>query len=367
MPDVLSQNEVDALLAAVDGAKSEAHPPVEGRSLGEVCYYDFLRPERASPAAMRALTDVHEEAARGIAAAFSGALGTPVDCRLQAFDHAAWGEFVMDLPNPTCFAVIAASPASGGPKAEAGDQPTFRGGRFAFEIGPAILYPMMERLLGAQSGDEGEAPGRPLTAIERRVAATLIEMALRPIADAWGRARPVELALDRIEPNPQIAHVAPPGEMAARATFEVSIGSRSGHAHLAVPFGTFAGILAELAAASGRLDAGPAADRVGTSGPFCEAKTHRLSLAATAALGRVPVRLEAVVASLKMTLRQVAQLSAGDDIDLGRSEADGIVLTVAGRPKFRATMGEFRGRRAARIGRSPDGAKAAFGGEGSGT
>ncbi len=359
MPDVLSQSEVDVLLAAVNGDKGETRPPVEGRGLGEVRYYDFLRPERASLAAMRALTDVHEAAARGIAAAFSGALRTQVDCRLQAFDQVAWGEFVMDLPNPTCFALIAASPEH--------PQPTFRGGRFAFEIGPEILYPMMERLLGAQAGDEGEVPGRPLTAVEQRVAATLMEMALRPIADAWGRARPIELALVRIEPNPQIAHVAPPGEMAARATFEVSIGSRSGLAHLAMPFGTFSGILAELAAASGRLDVGPGEDGAGTSGPLSGVPTHRVSPAASAALGRVPVRLEAVVASLQMTLRKVAQLSAGDEIDTGRSESDGIDLTVAGRPKFRATMGEFRGRRAARISRSPGGAKADLGGKGSGT
>ena len=327
MPDVLSQGEVDALLAAVSASKDAARAPSDGRgpAAGEVRYYDFLRPERASSSAMRALSDLHETAARALGAAFSGALGEAVNCRLRSFDQVAWGEFVMELPNPTCFAVVEATPQAG---------------RLAFEIAPSVLYPMMERLLGAPAGSAGDAPARPFTEIERRVAAGLVEIALGAAAEVLSRARPVALALVRLESNPQMGGVAPPAEMAAVASFEMALGGHRGTAHLAMPFGSPGGLLEELAAA-------------GEGRP--RATSDRDAAATAAALGRVPVRVEAVAGTFRMTLRELAEMSAGDEIPGAPGGTGELVVTVGGLEKFRATEGELRGRRAFRVASRPGG------------
>ncbi len=353
LPDVLSQSEIDALLTAVSEPRGRDTVPADVR------YYDFLRPERASSAQMRALTDLHEAAARTMAAALGGALGTNVDCRLQAFEQTTWGEFAMGMPNPTCFAVVAAKRGAPVERAAAGDASAsgsagarqraglpggLHGARLALEIGPAILYPMIERLLGGppDSGGEagGEPPARPLTAIERRVAGTLLEVSLQGLAGVWGRVKAVELELLRIETNPQIVSVAPPEEMAAMATFELSVGRRGGAAseqagraglmHLCMPFSTF-GALFEAAAE------GAASPAEGANAATCTA------------LMRVPVRVEAYRAWTRMTLREIAGLSVGDVIRTGRSTGDSMILTVAGLAKFTSSAGEFRGRKAARV------------------
>lgn len=316
MSDVLSQNEVDALLAAVSstGARRPASDDVK--------YYDFLRPERASSATMRGLVDVHEAAGIAIADALSSALNLGVDCRLRSFDQVAWGEFIVALPNPTCFAVIEAEKA---------------GGRFAVEIGPGIVFPMIERLLGAPDGAEPDVPDRPMTEIERRVAATVAGVVVDALATAWRIPSEARPAVAVVESNPRIVQVGRPMEMAALATFDITLGSRSGLAHVAMPFGEWGRFLEDLAA-EGPRDEGNREDA------SAEAEAVR------GALARVPLRVEAMAVSTRMKLREIAGLSAGSVLETRRRVGDDVVVTVGGREKFRATEGTMRGRRAVRLG-----------------
>jgi flagellar motor switch protein FliM len=355
LADVLSQSEVDALLAAV----SEPRAPAK-TGPADVRYYDFLRPERVSPTEMRALTDLQEAAARTVAAALGGALVTNVGCRLQAFDQVTWAEFAMGMPNPTCFAVVLARPSGGD---EHFGKATFRGGRLALEIGPAVMHPMLERLLGASPGMGNEPPARALTAIERRVAGGLVEVILHALSGVWGRVADVELTPEQIETNPQVVAAVPPTEMAAMATFELSIGpgagaasggdARAGLMHLCMPFSTFGPLFAALAAKSAVAEGGVARVKAGTNA------------ASRAALMRVPVRVEAHLAWTRMTLREIAALRPGDTIATGRSTEDAVILTVAGEPKFASTAGEFRGRKAVRVSGRPERPTTGFGpGEG---
>jgi flagellar motor switch protein FliM len=335
VPDVLSQNEVDALLAAVSSTGGAKRP-----AGGDVKYYDFLRPERASSSTMRGLADVHESAARAIADALSGALRLGVDCRLRALDQVAWGEFIVGLPNPTCFAVVEAKGA---------------GGRFAVEVGPGVVFPMIERLLGAADDAEPEVPERAMTDIERRVASTVVGIVSGALAGAWRGCPGAPPVVVQIESNSGIVQIAPPAEMAALATFEIALGARSGLAHVAMPFGAWGGFLAELAAASERVE-------TATVDASADAAAVR------GALARVPVRVEAVAVTMRMKLRDIAGLSVDSVLETPRRASDDIVVAVEGRPKFRATQGTLRGRRAFRVGRpAPEPAAAPRSPEAAGT
>ncbi|MHC4504081.1 MAG: FliM/FliN family flagellar motor switch protein, partial [Planctomycetota bacterium] len=209
-------------------------------------------------------------------------------------------------------------------------------GRLAFEIAPSILHPVMEKLLGAPEGSSGDVPARPFTAIERRVAEGLVEIALGAAAEVLSRARPVELSLVQLESSPQAVPVSPPAEMAAVATFEMSIAGHSGAAHLAMPFGSFGGLLEELSSA-------------GEVRPSAAAAGEGEAAAVHGAVGRVPVRLDAIAATLRMTLRELAGLSAGKEIATSRGGTGEVVVSVGGLDRFSATEGELGGRRAFRV------------------
>ena len=196
---------------------------------------------------------------------------------------------------------------------------------------------MIERLLGAPDDAEPDVPDRPMTDIERRVASTVVGIFADALASVWRRALTVEPAVVQLESNPQIAQIAPPAEMAALATFEIVLGSCSGLAHVAMPFGAFGNFLADLAAAGERVvtnSADASADAAAVGG----------------ALARVPVRVEAIAVSMRMSLREIAGFAAGKVLETPRRVADEVIVTVGGKPTFRATEGTLRGRRAFRVG-----------------
>jgi flagellar motor switch protein FliM len=333
MADVLSQSEVDALLAAVGGGGGDkAKPAQQGTASGPAAvpaeYYDFLRPERVSAAELRALNELHELAARTMATTLSSGIRHPVQCRLQTLDQVAWGEFVAALPVPTCFGVAEVFQAG----APAGQSAA---GSLALEIPYAVMFPMIDILLGGNPDESPPAPKRAITDIESRVAAAVVEMMLDALARTWQRAQNVTLKLQQLESNPQMVPVAPPTEMAALATFDLSLGEKhSGVAHLCVPLSPFGKLVRDLSVSG--LSYSPAAATAAAD------DIRR-------AVGLVPVGLEACVPGPKMSLRDIVRLSAGDTIDTARSVVDEVTIFVAGVPKYLATVGAFRGRRAVQV------------------
>src|SRR4051794_36267912 len=109
MADVLSQSEVESLLAALDpGAQSQ---PSGQSSRGEdvrsqISVYDFKRPERVSKEQMRAFQALHEGFSRELGASLSGMLRAIVEVKLISVDQLTYSEFVFSLENPTCFNLL---------------------------------------------------------------------------------------------------------------------------------------------------------------------------------------------------------------------------------------------------------------------
>jgi len=155
MPDVLDQNEVDALLAAVDQGAVQEQPSAKIFSRTkhltevEIRPYDFKRPERVSKDQMRALEALHEGFSRNFGAALSGYLRTIVEVSVANIEQLTFSEFTHALPNPTCFNLLSAKPLDG---------------QMCLEISPLIIYPIIDRLLGGSNADLF-IPQRPLTAI----------------------------------------------------------------------------------------------------------------------------------------------------------------------------------------------------------
>ena len=121
MPDVLDQSEVDALLQAIDkGDVSQGETPAKPTSsrdqkieTRDISIYDFKRPERVSKEQLRAITSLHERFARNFGAAVSGFMRTIVDVELTSVEQLTYSQFILSLPNPTCFALLQAVPLEG--------------------------------------------------------------------------------------------------------------------------------------------------------------------------------------------------------------------------------------------------------------
>ena len=325
MGDILEQNEVDALLAAVEageiGQKSSADPGGGARSAEkDVQGYDFKRPERVSKEQMRALDALHETFARGFGAAISGFLRTIVEVRVANIEQLTYGEFIQSLPNPTCFNLLNASALEG---------------QLCLEISPLIIYPIIDRLLGGSTA-EMFIPQRPLTAIELRLIRRIIDRALTSLAEAWSNIAEVTFELEETESNPQLVQIVAPNEVVVVVGFELKLGGRAGTMSLCIPFNVIEPVVHQLSKQSWlnyrrRSATADSASRI----------ARRVE--------RAGVKMRAFLAQTTITVAELAGLAVGDILTTERPAGAEMVLQVEGRSKFAARLGQHKGHRALKI------------------
>lgn len=329
--DVLSQAEVESLLNAVDAnAKSTssasrstpaaAPPPSIPRSRDKVTPYDFKRPERVGKDQMRALQTLHEGFGRNFGAALSALLRSIVEMKLTSVDQLTYSEFVFSLENPTCFNLLKADPLEG---------------NLILDINPSILYPIIDRLLGG--GRETSALARrPLTEIELRLVRRITDLFLEELHRAWENVLDLDLAVVRVESNPQLVQIVPPNEVVVLISFELTVGDVRGMMNLCVPFNSIERISGKLSSNSwvtyGRRQATPESMR-------------QISGNLQGSLLGLVVRL----ADTQISTKDLVGLRVGDIITTEKDVRSALTVELEGVAKFTARPGAFKGRKAIRI------------------
>jgi flagellar motor switch protein FliM len=336
MPDVLDQNEVDALLAAVDSGGPSSAPksvnamPDLGFSIGgtrndkdvEYQVYDFKRPERVSKDQMRALEALHEGFGRNFGASLSGYLRTIVEVSVAHLEQLTYSEFIHSLPNPTCFNLL---------KSEQLD------GQICLEVSPLIIYPIIDRLLGGSNADLF-IPQRPLTAIEQRLVDRITERATTYLSEAWSALTPVTFALHDTESNPQLVQIVPPNETVVVVGFELKMGSRTGTMSLCIPYNVIEPIMTRLSAQTWfSYQKKSATDEL----------VRRLS----GNVSNARVELRAVLAATTIRVSDLLSLQPGDIITTDKPVSVPATIEIGGKTKFHAALGRFRGFRSMQVAR----------------
>ncbi len=331
MADVLDQNEVDALLAAVDAGQvvveqqdqvvfSRHRDPNEDV---EVRDYDFKRPERVSKDQMRALHTLHEAFARNFGASLSGFLRTIVEVKVATCEQMTYGEFISGLPNPTSFNLVDCSTLEG---------------QMCLEVSPLIIYPMIDRLLGGSSHDLF-IPQRPMTAIEMRLIENVTTRALEALSEAWEGVREIKFHISASESNPQLVQIVPPNEVVVIVGLEVKMSNRAGTMNLCIPYNAIEPVIDVLSSQSWF-----SVNKSDGSNEFVKTLSTKL--------GRAGTLVTAVLAETRMTVRDLATLEVGDIVLTERDANKPMVLCVEGERKFIGSVGQHKGHRALRIERS---------------
>ncbi|MCG8618515.1 MAG: flagellar motor switch protein FliM [Desulfobacterales bacterium] len=332
MSDVLDQNEVDALLAAVGDGDNAAADAASGAdagfststgdvaSLSEIYPYDFKRPERVSKDQMRALQTLHEGFGRNLGASLSGFLRTIVEVRVARIEQLTYGEFINALPNPTSFNLLGCDPLEG---------------QVCLEISPLIIYPIIDRLMGG-SNAELFIPQRPLTVIEQRLVGKITDRAMVALSEAWEGVCPVQFELEQTESNPQFVQIVPPNEVVVVVGFELKMGGRAGTMSLCIPFNVIEPIIENLASQAWQSPQHHKADN-----------TSRMKV--TANLDRASINATALLAKTTITVGDLVNMSPGDIVVTEKSASQPVVLCVEGRPKYLAHLGQHKGKRAIQV------------------
>jgi flagellar motor switch protein FliM len=276
---------------------------------------DVSQPDALSTGELRLLQTLHEGLPRTLGAALSTMLRNLVDVRLAGIDQLTYGKFVHGLEDPSYFNVLKAEPL---------------GDRVMLDIELAILYPILDCLLGGRA--DGPPPRRPPSDIELPLAGRIVRVVLKELQDTWRSAVPLRFEALQVGSHPRLLRVLPADETVVLVSFAMTIGKRQGMMRLCLPSRAIRQI-------ANRLAGGNRPDPSSSSEPG-EASAER------AGGGNRSAEVVVMLAATSIAAGELGGLRVGDII-LSETAADSpAVVSIDGVPKFRGKPGASQGRKA---------------------
>ncbi len=321
MADILSQEEIDALLEVVDDDSDETEETIEKPTIShqrQITLYDFKRPNRVSKEQLRAFRGIHDKMARALSSQISAIMRSIVEIQLHSVDQMTYGEFLMSLPSPTSFNVFSMKPLDG---------------TGVLEINPSIAFSMIDRLLGGK-GDPYEST-REFSDIELNLLDTILRQMMQTLKDAWGPITEIFPTVDVKESSPNVVQIVAQNEIVIMVVMEIIIGHSSGMMNLCYPVISLESILSRLASRDIMLS------------ETSSKKSRNKELQAL--LGGAKVNVTAMLGETKLMVKEILDLEVNDIIRLDRPADDTVIINVDGREKFLASIGLHRYRKTIEI------------------
>ncbi|MEZ4649006.1 MAG: flagellar motor switch protein FliM [Candidatus Eisenbacteria bacterium] len=317
MANILSQDEIDALMGAVDdeeeaGAEAQAAEP--SSHAGEererkVTLYDFRRPNRSFfREQLRIFESIHDGFARQYGAGLAAYLRSMVEIEIVSADQLTYGEYVLSLPSSTSLYIFNLEPLEG---------------RAVMEVNPSLTLSIVDRLFGG-AGKEANFT-RDLTDIETAVMTRLVQRALSVLAQAWRGVYKIEPTLAAYETKPVMMHLMSNSESVVLITFELKTQYTSGQISLCYPYSSMEPIMPRITQTrltTRRADASPAEQR------WIQDQLGASILPVSAELG-----------TAELTVREFLKMRVGDVLPLNRWVHEPVDLLFGGEPKALARPG----------------------------
>ncbi|MGI6129619.1 MAG: flagellar motor switch protein FliM [bacterium] len=314
MAEVLSQNEIDILLAALSSGSVDVEDIKEEKQQKKIRTYDFRRPNRFSKEQIRTLYMLHDNFTRLLSTFLAAQLRTPAKIELLSVEEMTFDEFTRSVANPTVMAQAHSAELKG---------------QILLELNPTLAFSLIERLLGGKATVKVDV--RPLTDIELAVLERLLSRVLHVLAEAWVHVSPLKLTLERMETNPQFVQIIAPTEMVALVSFQVKVDEAEGLFNFCYPYLALKSVAPKLSAHHWFSAMDP---RVAPANQ--EALQQRLA--------DTKVQLMAQLGRAKITVHELLNLQIGDVVELESRAGGDIMLLIGSRPKFWASPGRVNGR-----------------------
>ena len=312
MADVLSQNEIDALLLAINAGDMDVDAPDETKTIGQARPYDFRTANRFSREQIRTLALVYENFSRLYSTYLSGTLRSMCEVSVAGVEELKYHEFVNALPTTVLLSIVAMPPLVG---------PTL------MEISPSLAYAMISRLLGGSSGEDSEIT-RSFTEIELVLFERITRQFVGLFNEAWEKVINVKASLERLETSAQFAQIVAMGETVAVVTMNARIGDTEGLINCCLP----------------HLALEPIAKQLNTKMLFQAGGEHYRKVLPVKDDIKQRIRntllpITAAFNSTAATVADILELRVGDVLQLEHKVGDPLAVKVGHLAKFHAALG----------------------------
>lgn len=312
--DLLSQDEIDALLHGVDsGAVPTEAPPAPG----EARQYDFASQDRIVRGKLPTLEMINERFARTWRIGLFNLLRRSADLSVRGIDLMRFGEYMHSLQVPNNLNLVKMKPLRGT-------------ALVVFE--PRLVFTTVDNFFGGTGKFHTRIEGREFTPTEMRVIQLLLKQTFADLVEAWAPVMPVEFEYMNSEVNPHFANIISPREYIVVSRFHVELEGGGGEFHLSLPYSMLEPIREQL-------DAGVQSDRIEKDESWTRALRTQLQDA--------EVEISSAIAQRQISLRELSRLKVGDviPIELPRN----VTLRVEQMPLFTGEFGTHNGKNAIKI------------------
>lgn len=311
--DLLSQDEIDALLHGVDDGLVQTDNAAEP---GSVKSYDLTSQDRIVRGRMPTLEMINERFARYTRISMFNMLRRSADVAVGGVQVMKFGEYVHSLYVPTSLNLVKIKPLRG---------------TALFILDAKLVFKLVDNFFGGD-GRHAKIEGREFTPTELRVVRMVLEQAFVDLKEAWQAIMEVNFEYINSEVNPAMANIVGPSEAIVVSTFHIELDGGGGDLHVTMPYSMIEPVR-EM------LDAGFQSD--------LDDQDERWVNALRQDVLDVDVPIGATVARRQLKLRDILHMQPGDVIPVEMPED--IIMRANGVPAFKVKMGSHKGNLALQV------------------
>jgi flagellar motor switch protein FliM len=322
MSQVLSQSEVDALLAAVSEGELAAEGGGGKDSADDrvVVVYDLTSQDRIIRGRLPQLDVIYEKFMRSFRVSLSSALRKIAALNHASTDFLKFGEFINTLPMPTCMSVLRFN--------------ALRGSALLV-IESKLAYALVDSFFGGDDRPYTKIEGKDFTPIELSIVRKVVELAIEDLEQAWLSVEKIDCSFVRTEVNPQFVGIVPPTDVVIASTFDVELENANGTITLVIPYSTIEPIKQKLS--SGFQVESDQTDQKLWSGIIQQQ------------LLDTDIDVKVDLGYTEITLNDLMKLQPGDVISLDQDANGEFDIQIEGVKKFKAYPGTNHGSVAVQI------------------
>ncbi|MCM1134828.1 MAG: flagellar motor switch protein FliM [Clostridium sp.] len=311
MSDVLSQSEIDNLLASLSSGELDVNQ-IQENDERQIKDYDFKRPAKFSKEHLRTLEIIYEHYGRLVSNELQVYLRKTVQVTVASSETTTFSEFANALSNPVILGIINFQPLMG---------------NILMEVSPNIGFTMIDRMLGGQG--QPLEKNREFSEIEMTILEKMLVLCMQLMSEPWKSVHEITPMMERIETNAQFAQIIAPSDMIAIVSMNVKIGDVEGLMNICLPFFTLEDVM----------------DKLNTKywySTLQKADTVDYEERIESLIKRVDVPVKAVLGRSQVSVNDFLNLAVGDIIRLDTRIDSDMNIFVGNMKKFTALPGSSK-------------------------
>lgn len=314
--DILSQDEVDALLGGVDDGEIDTSAAASALD-GEARDFDFNDKEHIIRGRLPTLEMINERFARYFRVSFFDMLRKTPEISVNGIEMMKFSEFLSSLPMPTSLSLIKVNPLRG---------------TGLVVLDPNLVFILVDNFFGGNGSIGSEEGEREFTQTELRVIEKLVKICFTDLVKAWSAVMTVKFGYHMHEVNPQMANIVSPSEVIVVSSFQIELEGGGGDIKVIYPYSMLEPI-------RDILDAGVQSDRGDVD--------ERWAILLKQELMHARIDIQALFVEKKIPVSDLLNFKAGDIIPIEMPEQ--VLVLAEDMPIIRGQYGEYQGNTAVKV------------------